>query len=121
MARSVLVAEDDKDILALVATVLEEAGYQVQSAVGRETLDAIEQHRPDAILHDYQMPGLDGIHIAQTVRANAQTLAIPIIAMTAASRAPVICHQMDADGCLGKPFDIDHLVQVVNKLVHSTH
>jgi CheY-like chemotaxis protein len=121
MPRSVLVAEDDKDILALVEIVLEEAGYQVHSAVGQGALAVIAEKRPDIILLDYQMPGMDGVSIAQTVRSNSQTRTIPIIAMTAAGRAPVVCHEMDADGCLGKPFDIDHLVQVVDELVHSTH
>jgi CheY-like chemotaxis protein len=121
MTKTVLVAEDDRDILDLVQAVLEEAGYTVNSAVGKDTLAAIERERPDVILLDYQMPGMDGVSIAQSVKSNEETRDIPIVAMTAAGRAPIVCGQMDADGCLGKPFDIDHLVEVVDKMVHSTH
>lgn len=121
MAKSVLVAEDDTDILSLVLAVLEDAGYHVRSAVGRETLTEIKRQRPDVVLLDYQMPGMDGVSIAQTIRSNDDTKNIPIVAMTAAGRAPFVCHEMEADGCLGKPFDIDHLVEVVDNMVHSTH
>jgi two-component system, OmpR family, phosphate regulon response regulator PhoB len=121
MTKTVLVAEDDSDILGLVRAVLEDAGYTVVSAVGKATLTAIAEKRPDVLLLDYQMPGMDGVIIAQTVRAEETTRHIPIIAMTAAGRAPLVCSQMDADGCLGKPFDIDHLVNVVDGMVHSTH
>lgn len=121
MPKKILVAEDDSDILGLVLAVLEDAGYHVHSAVGGETLAAVEQQHPDVILLDYQMPGMDGVSIAQSIRSNEATKDIPIVAMTAAGRAPYVCQQMEADGCLGKPFDIDHLVEVVDKMVHSTH
>lgn len=121
MQKFVLVAEDDRDILGLVLAVLEDAGFQVASTVGADTLHEVRWQRPDVILLDYQMPGMDGVTVAQQIRANPETREIPIVAMTAAGRAPVICHEMDAQGCLGKPFDIDHLVTVVQRLTHTTH
>lgn len=121
MPKTVLVAEDDSDILGLVLAVLEDDGYHVLSAAGRETLEAVERHQPDVVLLDYQMPDMDGVSIAQKLRTNERTKSIPIVAMTAAGRAPFVCREMHADGCLGKPFDIDHLVDVVSKMVHTTH
>lgn len=121
MPKHILVSEDDRDILSLVLAVLEDAGYSVGSAVGADTLTAARKKKPDLILLDYQMPGMDGIHVAQGLRANPDTSDIPIIAMTAAGRAPVICHEMDTNGCLGKPFDIDQLVDAVDKMMHTTH
>jgi two-component system, OmpR family, phosphate regulon response regulator PhoB len=121
MPKHVLVAEDDRDILSLVLAVLEDAGFRVSSAVGAETLGRARSDRPDLILLDYQMPGMDGITIAQHLKNDPETSAIPIVAMTAAGRAPVVCHEMDASGCLGKPFDIDHLVETCERLVHMTH
>ncbi|GAC1524651.1 MAG: hypothetical protein NVS2B16_33230 [Chloroflexota bacterium] len=121
MGQYVLVAEDDPDILALVLEVLEDAGYDVGTTMGDRTLDAVQRRRPDVVLLDYQMPGMDGVEIAQELRADPITHGIPIIAMTAANRAAVVCHEMDANGCLGKPFDIDLLVATVNRLGHHTH
>jgi CheY-like chemotaxis protein len=81
----------------------------------------VRQHRPDLLLLDYQMPGMDGVRVAQELRNDSTTKDIPIIAMTAAGRAPTVCHEMDANGWLGKPFDIDHLVDVVEQMTHTTH
>jgi CheY-like chemotaxis protein len=121
MPKHVLVAEDDHDILDLVLVVLEDSGFRVSSAVGAETLKRVRADRPDLILLDYQMPGMDGITIAQQLKADPDTADIPIVAMTAAGRAPIICHEMDAAGCLGKPFDIDSLVETCDRLIHMTH
>ena len=121
MSKYVLVSEDDTDILNLVLEVLEDSGYKVRSTMGADTLTGVKKRRPDVILLDNQMPGMNGTRIAQEIRGDPETQDIPIIAMTAAGRAPRVCHEMDANGCLGKPFDIDHLVEVVEEMVHSTH
>jgi CheY-like chemotaxis protein len=121
MSKTVLVAEDDMDILGLVRAVLEDEGYTVRAAVGAETVQAAKERRPDVILLDYQMPGMDGISVAQALRGEPDTREIPIVAMTAAGRAAYVCQEMDASGCLGKPFDIDHLLEVVDRLMHTTH
>lgn len=121
MAKFVLVAEDDKDILKLVHAVLEDAGFAVGTTSGVDTIEQVRQRRPDVLLLDYQMPGMDGIRIAQEIRADPETSDIAIVAMTAAGRAPMVCHEMDANGCLGKPFDIDHLVDIVERMTHTTH
>ncbi|HEX6510053.1 MAG TPA: response regulator [Chloroflexota bacterium] len=121
MPKYVLVAEDDPDIQSLVRDVLEDAGFDVGSIMGPETLAAVHSRRPDLIILDYQMPGMDGILIAQELKRNPLTTDIPIVAMTAAGRTPMVCQEMDAQGCLGKPFDIDHLVTAVDRLVHMTH
>ncbi len=121
MKKYVLVAEDDADISGLVRAVLEDAGFDVGVTVGSDTLKAVQVRRPDLVMLDYQMPGMDGIRIAQELRSDASTSAIPIVAMTAAGHAPTVCQEMDAQGCLGKPFDIDNLVAAVDKLIHMTH
>jgi DNA-binding response OmpR family regulator len=121
MGKYILVAEDDTDISSLVRDVLEDAGFDVGVTVGAGTLKAVDERRPDLVMLDYQMPGMDGIRIAKELRARESTSNIPIVAMTAAGRAPMVCHEMDAQGCLGKPFDIDNLVAAVDKLIHMTH
>lgn len=121
MSKFVLVAEDDSDITSLVTEVLEDAGYQVGSTMGTDTVTQVKERHPDVVLLDYQMPGMDGIRIARQIHADPSTQHIPIVAMTAAGRAAYVCQEMDASGCLGKPFDIDHLLNVVDRLAHTTH
>lgn len=121
MPKHVLVAEDDDDITSLVRAVLEDAGYSTASTFGVDTLTAVRKQKPDVLLLDYQMPGMDGIAIAQALHADPATQSVPIIAMTAAGRTALVCQEMDADGCLGKPFDIDHLVTAVERLIHLAH
>ena len=121
MSKFVLVAEDDTDILRLVLAVLEDEGFKVGSTMGADTLVEVRRRKPDVVLLDYQMPGMDGVQIAHRLREDPDTSNIPIVAMTAAGRAAYVCTEMDANGCLGKPFDIDDLVSVVGRLVHSTH
>lgn len=119
-SKRVLVSEDDSDILGLVHAVLEDAGYSVGSTVGAATVAAAEELRPDLILLDYQMPGMDGVAVARGLHSNPETSDIPIIVMTAAGRAPIVCREMDANGYLGKPFDIDDLVETVDKMTRTT-
>lgn len=121
MQKHIHVAEDDSDILSLVLDVLEDAGFKVSASMGARTLDEVRRSRPDIILLDYQMPEMDGVRIAQRLHADPETRDIPIIAMTAAGRAAMVCHEMDADGCLGKPFDIDNLISAVERLLHLAH
>lgn len=121
MSKFVLVAEDDTDILGLVLAVLEDAGYRVGSTMGADTVTQAVEKRPDIILLDYQMPGMDGVRIAERLHQNPGTQGIPIVAMTAANNAPTVCREMDANGCLGKPFDIDELLEAVERLLHTTH
>ena len=121
MSKFILVAEDDTDILSLVEAVLEDEGYTVGSTMGSDTVTQASERNPDLILLDYQMPGMDGVNVARQLRANERTSHIPIIAMTAAGYAPMVCREMDAAGCLGKPFDIDQLLEVVHSKLHTTH
>jgi CheY-like chemotaxis protein len=119
--RFVLVAEDDTDIAFVVADVLQMEGYAVEVTSGEQTLDAMQRRRPDVLLLDFQMPGMDGVTIARRMHADPALREVPIVAMTAATRAAELCGRMGANGCIGKPFDVDELLMVVAELRHTTH
>lgn len=121
MGKYVIVAEDDIDIAYVVSDVLENENFEVSTTSGAETLDLIQRRRPDVVVLDYQMPGMDGVAIATRLRAATETRTIPIVAMTAATRAPEVCQSMGANACIGKPFDVGQLVTVVTDLLHTTH
>ena len=119
MPKCVLVAEDDPDIVGLVRAVLEDEGFSTVWTVGSQTVEEARRRRPDVVLLDYQMSGMDGVRIAREMRADPRTACIPIVAMTAAGRVPVVCRDMGADGCLGKPFDLDDLHDCVRTALQT--
>jgi CheY-like chemotaxis protein len=119
--RFVLVAEDDTDIAFVVADVLQMEGYDVEVTSGEQTLDAMQRRRPDVLLLDFQMPGMDGVTIARRMHEDPALREVPIVAMTAATRAAELCGRMGANGCIGKPFDVDELLMVVAELRHTPH
>jgi CheY-like chemotaxis protein len=121
MGRRVVVAEDDRDIAGLICEVLQGEGYTVHLTSGSDTLAAVRDLRPDILLLDNNMPGMNGIEIARQLHSDPMTSTVAIVAMTAASNLEIICYQMAADGCLGKPFGIDELIAMLNGHIHSAH
>lgn len=80
--KTVLVADDHRDLLELVQFILEAHGYRVVTAKdGIEAVELVERSSPDAVVMDLWMPGLDGVSATKQIRASHQTL--PIIAHTA--------------------------------------
>jgi len=80
----VLVVEDNPINLKLVRDILKAQGYRVaESTTGEEALDALKFIRPDLILMDIQLPGMDGLRAARLLRDNPETRDIPVVALTA--------------------------------------
>src|SRR5664279_3290903 len=80
----ILVIEDNQDNLELVRFLLEQAGYNVSwISDGNLGLSAVREKQPDLVLLDMSLPGLDGWKLAQQIKADPQTAAIQIVALTA--------------------------------------
>jgi CheY-like chemotaxis protein len=104
----VLVVEDNPVNLELVEAVLNREGYEVISAVSaEEALKRLERLRPDLVLLDIQLPGLDGLGLTRLLKANPATVEIPIVALTAHARPEDRQAALEA-GCveyISKPID----------------
>jgi len=112
----VLVVDDEPDILHLVKWALERARYRVETAAnGREALDMIGRRLPDLIVLDMKMPVMDGWEFAKEFRA-AYDSSVPIVVLTAAADAKKRAEEIGAAGWIGKPFDLDALVNTVDRL-----
>jgi CheY-like chemotaxis protein len=80
----VLIIEDDPTDRKLMGAVLKMSGHIVRErASAEEALDAIEADRPDVILLDLRLPGIDGLTLARQLKSNAGTRGIPVVAVTA--------------------------------------
>jgi DNA-binding response OmpR family regulator len=106
----ILVAEDDRDIRQLVADVLTHAGFEVaQTADGPSTLREVRQARPDLLVLDLGLPGMDGLDVARAIRRESD---LPIIMLTARADESdtLVGLEIGADDYVTKPFSPKELV-----------
>lgn len=110
----ILVVDDDPSILETVRVILESEGHPVVTATnGKEALDCLERVRPGLMLLDMRMPVLDGWGVAKALRDSP--LRVPIIVMTAAENARRWADEIQAEGFLAKPFDLNDLIDTVER------
>ncbi|MEE8225875.1 MAG: response regulator [Kiloniellales bacterium] len=124
MTRSVLVVDDEPNIVLSLEFLIKQAGYEVRIARdGDAALKAIEERLPDLVLLDVMMPKRDGFDVCETIRANPVWKEIPIIMLTAKGRD--IEREkglaLGADAYITKPFSTrDALDQIRQFLGEST-
>jgi two-component system cell cycle response regulator DivK len=107
MSKLILVVEDQEDNRRIMRDLLASAGYEVMEALtGEEGVAAAESHRPDLILMDIQLPGLDGYEATGRIKANPDLHHIPIIVVTsyALSGDDVKAFEAGCDDYVSKPF-----------------
>jgi AmiR/NasT family two-component response regulator len=113
-ARRVLIAEDEALIRLDLKEMLEEAGYDVvgEAADGQQAVDLTEELRPDLVILDVKMPGMDGITAAEQI---VSTAAAPVIMLTAFSQRELVERAAEAGAMayLVKPFDKSDLVPAI--------
>lgn len=115
-AEPILLVDDDPAIREFVALVLEDEGYTVVGAPnGLDALRRIEHQAPALILLDMHMPLMNGWDFAEAYRTGPPPHA-PIIVMTAGHSAHDAAADIQASGVLPKPFDIDELIALVQRL-----
>jgi two-component system alkaline phosphatase synthesis response regulator PhoP len=110
---SVLVIEDDPDIVEVVRFNLEREGFRVHDARdGERGLDQARRSAPDLILLDLMLPGIDGLEVCRRLRTSDETRAVPVVVLTAKSEEAdvVVGLEMGADDYLTKPFSPRELV-----------
>src|SRR4051812_31546995 len=84
LKKRILVAEDDKNIQLIMSDYLHACGFEVSLANdGAEALHAMSHQKPDLLIVDIAMPGLDGLEVARQVRQNPILADLPIMALTA--------------------------------------
>ena len=101
---TVLIADDDRDTRVMYGTYLERAGVDVITVPnGKRALAEAKARRPDVIVLDLSMPGMDGYTAARRLKASPLTADIPLIALTGATMAREAAREAGCDGYLAKP------------------
>ncbi len=119
---SILVVEDNMDNYELVRFILERAGYDVFLAMnGRDGVAAARLQKPDLILMDLTMPGMDGWLAAEKLKADSATKAIPLYALTAHTLPSERKRALEAgcDGYVSKPIHMRHFLEVIEKALRK--
>jgi DNA-binding response OmpR family regulator len=120
---TLLVIEDDPDIVELLRYNLEREGYRVLVAMdGERGLADAARHHPDLILLDLMLPGLDGLEVCRRLRKQDPTRATPVLVITAKSEETdvVLGLEMGADDYLTKPFSPRELLARVRALLRRS-
>lgn len=114
---TVLVVDDDARLLRVVSMYLSIEGYEVTSAAdGPSGLAALRAERPDVVLMDIMMPGMDGIEACSRIRSQADTATVPVLLFSALSGAEDAerARQAGANHLITKPFNLIGLAAIVN-------
>ena len=118
----ILVIDDEPEITEIIQTFLSETGYQV--LVENNSEGAVEKARtfkPNVILLDIMMPGVDGYNICQQIKADPDLAAVPIIFLTGKDRGDDMGRSFKAGGdmFIKKPFSCERLLEIVNIVLMS--
>ncbi len=121
MGKSILIVDDEKDLVMTVAYAMEQEGWQTKAAYdGQTALElATGQPLPDLILLDLMLPDTSGTEICKELRSSEQTKNIPIVMLTARNDEidRVVGFEVGADDYVGKPFSLRELVLRVKALL----
>ena len=111
----VLVVDDDPTLQQTLCAILESEGYATATAAnGREAVALAREHPPALVLLDLQMPTMTGQEALAELRRLPEH--IPVVFMTAGLRANLEAERHGADGYLEKPFELQHLLDLVGRL-----
>lgn len=119
MAKRILLAEDEPNIVESLTFLLERAGFDVVSEMnGRAALGAALADPPDVMILDVMLPGLDGFEILRRLRADARGQAVPVLMLTAKGQREDRETALDsgADLFVTKPFSNSEVISAVTRL-----
>jgi DNA-binding response OmpR family regulator len=112
--QTLLVVDDEQDILEFLQVILEEEGYTVVTTEKGDYLEKLNNNRlPDLIILDMLLSGKDGRDIVKYLKSQERTRHIPVIMLSAHPSAKESARQAGADDFLAKPFEIDILLNKI--------
>ena len=118
-APTLLIVEDERPIRELLQTLLTDQGWHVDTAAdGQSALEWLDQQRPDLVLLDISLPGVDGFAVADRLRERYE--GVPFVVMTADGHADEMADAAGTSFFLEKPFDIQELTGVIEAALCAT-
>jgi CheY-like chemotaxis protein len=117
--RRILVADDETGVRAVLAKMLSKDYIILEAANGEEAVGIAKAQQPDLILMDLIMPKMDGYTACSEIKADEATKGIPVVVLTAVGHPlnKKFAIEMGAAGYVTKPFNIEELIYVINRLL----
>lgn len=118
--RQILVVEDSEAIRRLVSGYLAQSGFEVLVAAdGEEALEKLKENKPDLVLSDITMPGMDGLQLLKTIKSDPQKADIPFVVMSVHKERRYMHYMIEhgAASYLVKPFKLDELIILIDRLL----
>ena len=122
MPKEILIVDDEPNVVVPIQFLMEQQGYIVMAAYrGEDALDLIYQYKPDLVLLDIMLPGIDGWEVCEIIRLNQNYRDIKIVFLTAKGRDEDVAKglALGADAYIKKPFSNAVLVATVNELLQK--
>jgi DNA-binding response OmpR family regulator len=106
----IFIIDDEEELVDACTIVLQHQGHEVASVTdAKQALAAVKRHKPDLVILDWVMPGVDGGVVLAQLRADQSTARTPVLVMSALPDGAARATAAGADGFLAKPFDGDEL------------
>ena len=117
MRKKILILDDDPDILEIISLILVENEYEVRAlSCGDTVFNDIKDFKPDLLLMDVMLAGMDGRSICKNIKKNPLTFSVPVILISGTHDLSKSLHLPGApNDFVAKPFDLDYLLQMVEK------
>jgi DNA-binding response OmpR family regulator len=112
--KKILIVDDDSAILEAMQMMLEMEGYDVMVTLNGEELEKYFDKKPDLILLDIWMSGIDGRDICKNLKASSATRHIPVIMISASREVEQSAKESGADDFIAKPFQMNELLSVIS-------
>jgi DNA-binding response OmpR family regulator len=115
----IFIADDDQGIIDSTTLILEYDGFTVVSSSKGDLVSTIKKHRPDLVLLDIWLSGMNGGDIAKELKADVATKTIPLIMFSANRDIQKIAEEVQAEGYLVKPFNLPELLATIRKHISN--
>ena len=116
MKKKVVLVQDNKDILDIMDQVLDEEGFDVTASLSTDPIDKIDEIEPDVVIIDDNIKGQKkGSNVVKELKSDPETEDIPAVLTSTSDKLPQIAEECKADDFIQKPFDLDHMIEVVKK------
>ena len=124
MPKEILIVDDEPSVVVALQFLMEQQGYSVLVAEnGEDALDQIYKYKPDLVILDIMLPGIDGYEVCEIVRLNPDYRKVKILFLTARRDEVEIAKglALGADAYITKPFSNDKLVAAVNEVLEGRY
>jgi two-component system response regulator VicR len=119
MPKRILIIDDDPDILEILNLIFEQEGFEVKLSETGEEAEQLAHINPDLVLLDIRIlgSGKNGADICYKIKSRPETQFLPILLFSSEENIEEISEQCGADGYISKPFEVEHLMVKVKKIL----